>query len=293
MCTNPIGFQKKENSPNYSFRRIIHSIKKNNRTGTAGDFHISGGEPTIHPDFFGIVRYLRSISPNAFIYILTNGRMFYYKEFVRKVLAFNKIFLVIPVFGHNARLHDRITRINGSFKQTISGIRCILKNRRKGQKLEIRVVLVRQNFMYLGKIVEFIHRNFDEIDNLVLIFPEPEGRCEADFGNIGLTYSEVKDIIGEVVLKWKDRFRSLRIYHFPLCTIDRRLWPYSWITQNPQETAYAPQCRKCRLRNYCPRIHRNYLKITGDREFIAQLRDVKVKLNKPRVERYGPIREVL
>jgi molybdenum cofactor biosynthesis enzyme MoaA len=293
MCTNPLWFQKEEISFLYSSQRIISSLKKIKITGFKEGFHITGGEPTIHPGFFEILGFLRIRFPGERIFLITNGRMFYYEDFTRKVLDFDKIVLQIAVEGYNARMHDNITGIKGSFEQTVKGITNVLKNKSEGRELEIRVVLVKQNFRYLDKIVRFIHKNFPGIDHLVLIFPEPEGRCGAAFSDTGITYSQAKEIVFQVANKWKNKFPDLRLYHFPLCTVDRKLWPLCWITQEPEETTFISSCGICRLKEYCPRIHKNYLEIVGDREFVAPAKAIKIKLNQTKNRKYHPIMEAL
>lgn len=292
MCTNPLWLDREPVSA-YSMERFSSRLLTLKRTELSGGLHISGGEPTLHPDFFNILRSIRTKFPTQKLYLLTNGRMFSYKAFIDRVLEFDTLFLQIPIFGHTARLHDRITGVRGSFDQTVSGVRNILKRRNRKQFLEIRTVLVKQNLSLLPNIVEFSHAKFKGIDTFVIIFPEPEGRCEADFNNVGITYSQARKTVHEVVRMWKRSFRDLRLYHFPLCTIDPELWPFAWITQDPNETTYVGMCRECRYKKYCARIHQNYLPLAGEKEFIRPARRGKVRLNNGVIRKYHPIKEVV
>ncbi|MFA6383881.1 MAG: radical SAM protein, partial [Candidatus Omnitrophota bacterium] len=166
MCANPLWFSKEPESL-YSYQEIVSRVRKLNNAGPVGDLQISGGEPTIHPDFLQIMRFIRTELSSAKLYLLSNGRMFTYEDFTGQVMALSDLVVEIPVLGHTARLHDSVTGISGSFEQTVSGIRNILRIKGEGRELELRVILVKQNYKYLGKIVEFIHAEFKTIDTLV------------------------------------------------------------------------------------------------------------------------------
>jgi len=215
-----------------------------------------------------------------------------YEQFTERTLGLDNIVLQIPFFGPRARLHDSITGVRGSFDQTVSGVRNILKAKHAKQKLEIRVVLVRQNLHSAEEIVEFVHGSFGAVDTLVIIFPEPEGRCLESFQHTGITYSRAKKIIFGIVQKWKDVFSDLRLYHFPLCTLDYRLWPFNWITQYPEEVTSVRVCHECGLRKYCPGIHKNYLKKVGSREFSSRPTDMVVSVRGGKEGMFHPIGKV-
>jgi len=268
MCTNPLWFSREAPSA-YSFAEIDSRIRRVPDAACADGLQISGGEPTIHPRFFDILRSLRERVPRRKIYVLTNGRMFAYDDFAREALAFDGLVFEIPLLGHTARLHDRVTGARGSFAQTVAGVRNILKRKKKSQELEIRVVLVRQNYKAADKIAEFAHRSFTGIDTFVVLFPEPEGRCAVDFKKVGLVYSQAGETVSGLAMKWKDKFADMRFYHFPLCTVGPAVWPLARITQYPGETAFISRCRKCGVKKRCPGIHKNYLKLVGDGEFRA------------------------
>ena len=58
MCTNPKDYQEKKVSISYTYE----NIKKrwgNRHIDPDDNLSITGGEPTIHPDFFKIIRWFR------------------------------------------------------------------------------------------------------------------------------------------------------------------------------------------------------------------------------------------
>lgn len=121
---------------------------------------LSGGEPTIHPEFFDIAH--RISESKCKLSMLTNGRMFAKKDFVEKIKGCNFSKICIPIHGME-KTHDLITRSNGSFLQTEEGI----KNLRKIAPeihLELKYVVCKLNYAEIKDIQEFILKmNPDDI----------------------------------------------------------------------------------------------------------------------------------
>lgn len=269
MCTNPVGFGEKGKSQVYTFERLISRAKtfKEDWKRSQENLNFTGGEPTIHPDFLKILKWFRDEFPKNRIVLATNGRMFSYPWFVKECLKVNNLTVEIAILGYDASMHDGITRAKGSFNQTIVGIDNILKYRNSSQQLEIRIILIKQNYKHLGRILNLIKESFSLIDRVVIVFPELEGICGKNFKIVGITYKEVERLLSEVMNEWKTQFREIRLYHFPLCTLPPNLWKYTWRTQRAGEVTFLSRCDKCLYKKYCLGIHKDYLKIVGDREF--------------------------
>ena len=84
----------------------------------------TGREPTLYPRLIDLIKIARKTGYKA-IQIKSNGRMFYYFDFAEKMVETGLTELVIPIYSSQAKIHDRITRIPGSFLQTIEGIKNI------------------------------------------------------------------------------------------------------------------------------------------------------------------------
>lgn len=77
---------------------------------------INGGEPLLHPSIDDMLRFLAGVGCEVLIY--TNGRLLAEKNFP----APNKNFrFIIPIHG-DKKIHDDITRIKGSFAETLRGL---------------------------------------------------------------------------------------------------------------------------------------------------------------------------
>ena len=111
---------------------------------------ISGGEPTLLPDrLLEMVAACKTVLPKTALHVLTNGRMFNYMSLCKAVAAAGHPDLLfgIPLYADLPFLHDFIVQRKNAFDQTVRGI---MNLRRCGQRIEIRVVLLRQNIERSG-----------------------------------------------------------------------------------------------------------------------------------------------
>jgi len=113
---------------------------------------ISGGEPTIRLDILKIISYAKQIGFKK-IAIETNGRMLYYRDFCKNVVEAGANEFNIYFLGHNAKIHDSITGAQGSWKQTIQGIKNLVK---MGQKVIVKVVIVKKNYRHIIEILKLL-----------------------------------------------------------------------------------------------------------------------------------------
>jgi MoaA/NifB/PqqE/SkfB family radical SAM enzyme len=251
---------------------------------------LTGGETTICPDFFRIINYIRNKFPEIVIKVLTNGRMFAYKDFRKKCLIFKKVDFIIPLHGYDAKSHDQITQSPGSFEQTSEGLKKLLAEKRADQKIEIRIIATRLNLKIIPKILELIKEKFFDVERIVLIFLEFEGKAELNKNKVGITYQEINPILAQIK-NYFQIFKEFRLYHFPLCVLEPIFWPYAWRTLPKEEITFLPKCQKCQLKKYCLGIHKsyfNYLKKPEIKPWI-DLKRIKIKESK---NFYKPINSI-
>lgn len=281
MCTNPSGFDALEGSKLYAYEFAVNRIESaRNRIMTSGEpLSMTGGEPTIHPDFLKLTKWFRGNFPNNRIHLATNGRLFSYDKFAKEFTKLGKLTVEVPIHGHTAQLHDAVTRVPGSFEQTVDGIYNIIKYKSASDVLELRIILTRLTYQKLDLILDFIKNKFSMVNSVVIIFPELEGICGDNVESVGLSYTEVMPVIKQTMSRWSGQFNSLRLYHFPLCTVPKELWPYTWRTLRGDEVTYLEKCDNCKYKNYCLGIHVDYLELKGGEEFNPITEDIQLELD--------------
>lgn len=83
---------------------------------------ITGGEPTIHPDFEKIIVGIDRLGLSSGV--LTNGRWINPHHFVKLMKSLSHFFsMAISLHGVTAQSHERYTGIPGSFEETVANIR--------------------------------------------------------------------------------------------------------------------------------------------------------------------------
>jgi len=97
----------------------IKDILEDSRKGY-DEVVFTGGEPTIRPDIIDLVAYAKNLDYR--ILIQSNGRMFAYKDFCESLVNAGARQFALSIHGHKAELHDFLTGVKGSFKQTVAGI---------------------------------------------------------------------------------------------------------------------------------------------------------------------------
>jgi len=114
---------------------------------------LSGGEPTIHPDFIRFVKLSRDLGYDQIVTI-TNGRMFFYDDFARKSVKAGLSEVIFSLNSHDARTHDALVGVKGAYEQVVKGVENV---RRLGCPFCMNVVVTLKNYEQLPDMVRAFH----------------------------------------------------------------------------------------------------------------------------------------
>ncbi len=107
---------------------------------------ITGGEPLLRNDIFEILDYA---TDNGFaVSLKTNGTLLDNK-LAQRFKEINLVRIDISLLGGNARVHDSITGISGSFEQALSAIKALKK---ANLKVHVMSVITRGHIEEMSKI---------------------------------------------------------------------------------------------------------------------------------------------
>jgi len=276
MCTNDPSFARQD-SAQYRLKGQIKKMEsylagnavyaKND--GKANFLSLTGGEPTLHPDIFKLLTYFRRRLPGTGITLLSNGRRFSDAAFTAAFLKAAKppFAVVLPVHGPDARTHDAITGVRGSFSRTLAGLKNLF-SMRSGQAIEIRLVLHRKNISHFAGLLEFLLETFPDTSayKVSAIHYEIEGMSQRNHRSLALSLSASAAAIGASAALVK-RFAAFRLYHFPLCVVRKELRALCRVTLPLEDRVYpAAKCGRCALRRKCLGLMAEYRKKFGDAE---------------------------
>ena len=166
------------------------------------DIVVTGGEPTMHPQFVSIVEYLCDYAKT--VTVTTNGTMDYYlnKEFLRKNLYFQ-----ISIDG-DLETHNSI-RGTGMYQKSMKTIRCL-----DNMDAQYSVAsVVNKNNTEAMKALEAELRGLNNIKYWRISYEMPFG--SAGFENM-MTADEWNGFVDEMIISAKLRIKIQKIFPFEI-----------------------------------------------------------------------------
>lgn len=246
---------------------------------------ITGGEPTIRPDFLDIVRYAMELGFT--VLLQSNGRMFSRQEFAKQCVELGEIVYCIALHGTRADIHDSVTQRPGSFAETVAGIQNLAQLK---QKLIGKVVLSRLNYQVLPELCQ--HLVELGCPQISIAFPHAQGRARKLWDTVVPRYGEVSPYVIKA-LDWLER-RNIPVdaETFPFCCLPGYVHhiaelaqqleeyvelnqygsdsgPVNWCKLRPEIKTKFTQCQKCRFTAVCEGPWNEYAAMYGGEEFVA------------------------
>ncbi len=192
---------------------------------------LSGGEPTIHPNYVEFVHLGRQAGYPK-IQTVTNGRMFSYGDFLERCLDAGLSEITFSIHGPNAKVHDALVGTKGAFEQEMTGLRSALAHRSASRDglpiVNIDIVVNRGNVRVLPEMLAlFYGMGVKEFDLLQVV---PFGRAFTD-GKDTLFYdlAEMRPYIQEALAYSKRPDVHIWMNRFP----PQHLEGYEHLIQDP------------------------------------------------------------
>lgn len=152
MCRFCVQGNRRYCIPQPQFAELKETLRAARRTCDSVVF--TGGEPAIKPEFLELVRTAADLGYNT-IQVQTNGRAFAYPDFCRETVAAGATEFSPALHGHIEELHDYLTRVPGSFRESVAGI---LNMKKTGRLIITNTVVTRSNFRHLPNIARLLMR---------------------------------------------------------------------------------------------------------------------------------------
>lgn len=246
----------------------------------------TGGEPTIRKDIKELLDYAKNL--RFIINMQTNGRMFFYEKFAKKLSKLDIIYTV-ALHGDDDGLHDSITRAKGSFVQTIKGIKNLIS---LNQTVHGKVVISKKNYKKLKEILElFIDLGINHVN---MTFPHGDGNARKYFFDVVPKYSEIRYSV-EKVINFVEKYNKENYKHLyvdfeaiPFCFLNgnheyvselnfideenselKQLNIYSknWEILRKKNKKKFLKCNLCKMDSVCEGPWCEYSKYYGESEF--------------------------
>ncbi|OGR45291.1 MAG: hypothetical protein A2X35_03330 [Elusimicrobia bacterium GWA2_61_42] len=277
MCANTSAFALNSRRHYFLKRQAVRlerhlrgaaAYSKNARV--AGAWNLTGGEPTLNPDFLRTVAYFRRRLPGEPLTVLSNGRRFSDKAFAAAFAAAARppFTLAVSLHGPAAAAHDAVAGVKGAFAQTLAGLKNIF-GLPGAPFVEIRVILHKLNYRGLGATLKFIKRSFrGRPYRVVVMHYEQEGRGARNRARLAVPLSSTARAVNAAARSLAG-FSEARLYHFPLCLLKPGLRRLAVISLPPEDRVYPRPCRACAARTACVGLMRPYFRACGAGELKA------------------------
>ena len=213
--------------------------------------NITGGEPTLEKDrFVAVMHKLRDKFQHSEFQLLTNGRSLADRVFLSKLIKcmpYN-IRVAIPLHSSHELIHDRITQVNGSFKETDFAIRNLLDMQ---QKVELRIVLSKVNISTVEDTVKYIVENYRGVFVVNFIGMEMMGNAvryrDILWDDYDIFFQKIRESVHYLISHGIDT----QLYNFPLCAVDSGYWPIVAKSITGYKIQYKEECTFCAVREIC------------------------------------------
>ncbi len=165
---------------------VVRWILEENRGSE--EICFTSGEPTLNKRLPQWVSWAREAGIPR-VSVMTNGRSLGYERYARMLVKAGMNRFYVSIHGHEARLHEGLTRTPESFEQTVAGIDQIAKLRRFGVELHTSTVITKRNLPFVGEIYAFLRSH--GVDQVVFNVMQANGRANTHFEKIFPRYTDI------------------------------------------------------------------------------------------------------
>jgi His-Xaa-Ser system radical SAM maturase HxsC len=257
MCTNIMPSKIEQPRKGFIFSEL-KALDKN-----INEITFTGGEPTLRKDFFEILNFARENFKNTKITMITNGRKFTYPNFCKR--TFHLVDKIITELHGEEKLHDKITKTPGSFKQTFNGIKNLIEY---DFDVELRIIIHRLNYRSLNKITKIYVENFSQVRKIVILPIDIIGNANINKDKLVVKYNEILPYVEEIVDFMNDKNMNVELWHFPLCILKKKYRKFAIGETVPKKRlANMSICKNCKLEKDCSKPWATYISKVSRDEF--------------------------
>jgi len=266
--------------PSLTYTEICNAIDQSIEQKQIENVCLSGGEPTLHPDFLNIVKYI--FEKGLKVSLLTNAIKLSDSAFVEKLgtcCDLKKTDIIIAFHSHIPEKHDALTQHKNSFNLSLKGAMNLIEN---GAQLSVKINIVNYSYRELPDYVDWVCKTFPESVTLIFANIDVNGVAlkNKEFVNVPFCNSmPFLQAALDKVLEAREK-RNAKVLTTPLCLIDPYYWKFvehktkenlaSYIVPNVKENnpllfdvssdsgPMFKACEECDLKPHCPGAWRTF-----------------------------------
>ena len=265
--------------PHLSYECVCDAIDHSVKEQGVNNVLLSGGEPTLHPDFFRILEYIKN--KGLRLSLLTNALKLADKSFAKQMFSIidgRQLDVTVAFHSHIPEKHDFLTQRKDSFCESMKGVRNMLE---QCVNLSIKNNIVNYTFQDLPDYVRWMTSTFDDSITLILCNIDINGTAANNKANVAVAFEDSMPYVQQALdiiikLRKEGHKRNVKLLTTPMCKID----PYYWgfienATRNNVAAYKVPNgdlmwdvssdsgpmfeaCKNCDLKSCCPGTWRSF-----------------------------------
>lgn len=214
-----------------------------------GILGISGGEPTLYKsELFQFLLDCLELNKHLQFNILTNAQHFEHDD-ITKLSKLNKnVLWGVPIYSDEPSEHDNIVGKDYAFKNLLKGFNYLLQS---GSRVELRTVLLQQNYHTFPKLSKFVARYFTWIEKWAIMQLEPMGYAKIDWSLKFVDTTLSPENLEQAVFTSHASGIHTQLYNFPLCSLPENLRKYSVKSISDWKQKFLPTCETCYAKSLC------------------------------------------
>lgn len=274
FCVMDMPIKRWGKRPNKTIKKEILEGRKKYRCDS---LVLTGGESTMRQDILEIVKYAKSVGFKT-IQLQTNGRMLRYKKLCCGLINAGINSFTVSFHAHNSKLGDSLSQTEGSFNQTLEGMRNI---KHFGARLITNTVVCSRNYMYIPEIIKLAVSM--KADQIQLVFVRPVGMAFSNYNNTVPKMSKTIPFIEKGIELCKSNSIFCVVEGIPYCLLQgykehiaERYMPNVFIKADEKylkrrrkvkRKLKCRECRICKKNEECTGVWKEYLNKEGCGEF--------------------------
>jgi radical SAM protein with 4Fe4S-binding SPASM domain len=147
----------------------VHLLREGFRLGFK-ELQFTGGEPTLHPHLPGLIAEASNIGYRL-IEVYTNATVLTDK--LLRLFQKYKVSVALSFYSHEPSTHDLITGKRGSFRETLQGIKHLL---RYSIPLRVGIILMQENETHAQATAQFLEKLGVKSEAIEYDYVRPTGR---------------------------------------------------------------------------------------------------------------------
>lgn len=268
------------------------------------DVTVSGGEPTVYPNFFEVITYL--VNKDLNIHILSNSEKFANIEFAKKFVETTRgknVTVTTTFHSYKELEHEKQNGSKGSFNRSLNGLKFLDEN---NIQVSLKQCITSYNYKDLKNFIKFLTDNFSARAEIQFWGIDLCGMDEKNARKYFVEFKEIKPYIEEALDYFEsintNRNQLLTLNNLPLCMCDCYYWNYFTLPSNRYYIDYKDQeehsfsqnfglpfiaCKSCNFAKYCKGTYLSVYDMFGNSVIEKPANENVLLQYKPKYIRYN------